>query len=354
MRRRSSLRRQLMLIYAGPFFIISAVLLTIPLLGASQTSPVAPGGEPHPVQQTTEFPVTTWSLSLFGLMVLSLLVGWVVAGRFVAPLRTINSTAREISANNLHRRLGTMGRNDEFAELAETLDDLFARLEAAFVAQRQFVANASHELRTPLTAQRTLLQVAMADPDVNVDSLRSASEEVLALGAAQERLIGALLSLSDGQVGVERPVAFDLAAVARRVAMTRHATGVRITTRLHPAPMAGDLELVESLVANLVDNGLRHNVPDGWVEVVTETEAGYARVIVRNSGPVVPHEELHRLFEPFQRMKAQRVGHGDGHGLGLAIVRAIAWAHSCDPVARALPEGGLEVRVTFPPRGVPQ
>ena len=95
-------------------------------------------------------------------------LGWLIAGRFLRPLRTITATARDISASNLSRRLSITGRDDEFAELGETLDDLFGRLEASFQAQRHFVANASHELRTPLTAERTLLQLALADPDATV------------------------------------------------------------------------------------------------------------------------------------------------------------------------------------------
>ena len=100
--------------------------------------------------------------------VVAVVLGWLIAGRFLRPLRTITTTARDISASNLSRRLSITGRDDEFAELGETLDDLFARLEASFQAQRHFVANASHELRTPLTAERTLLQLALADPDATV------------------------------------------------------------------------------------------------------------------------------------------------------------------------------------------
>ena len=140
--------------------------------------------------------------------------GWLIAGRLLRPLRTITATARDISASNLNRRLSLDGRDDEFAELGETLDDLFGRLEASFESQRHFVANASHELRTPLTAERTLLQVALADPDATAPTLRAACEQVLALGDQQERLIEALLTLATSEGGIEQWEPFDLAAVA--------------------------------------------------------------------------------------------------------------------------------------------
>jgi signal transduction histidine kinase len=296
----------------------------------------------------TQFPFVTWSLSLAALMLVSIGLGWLVAGRFLRPLRTIIATARDISASNLHRRLGPTGRSDEFAELAVTLDELFARLDAAFASQRHFVANASHELRTPLTAERALLQVTLADPDATVESLRAACREVLALGAGQERLIEALLTLASGEQGVEWREPFDLADVARGVLLARRSSGVTVETALEAAPMSGDPRLVESLVANLVDNALRYNVPHGRVEVATATVEGGARIVVRNSGPIVPPEEVDRLFEPFQQLDGRRIRHGEGHGLGLAIVRAIADAHGAALVARARPAGGLDVAVTFP------
>jgi signal transduction histidine kinase len=336
-----------MLFYAGPFVVSGAVLLAVPLLGVSQTVPATGSPAPRPAQGV-HYPFLTWSLSLAALVLVSIGLGWLVAGRFLRPLRTITTTARDISARNLHRRLGPTGRADEFAELAATLDDLFARLEAAFASQRHFVANASHEMRTPLTAERTLLQVALADPDATVESMRAACRDVLALGVAQERLIDALLTLASGEQGVERREPFDLAEVARRVLRPRRAAGLTVDTALAAAPASGDPRLVESLVANLVDNALRHNVPGGRVEVTTATVEGRARIAVRNSGPVVPPAQVDRLFEPFQQLAGQRVGHGEGHGLGLAIVRAIADAHGAALVAQAQPAGGMDIAVTFP------
>ena len=282
--------------------------------------------------------------------VVSLGIGWFIAGRFLKPLRTITATARDISATNLDRRLGLSGHN-EFTELGDTLDDLFARLHASFESQRHFVANASHELRTPLTAERTLLQVALADPEATTESLRAACREVLTLGEGQERLIAALLTLASSEQPITRREPLDLAVVARGVVSSRRdeteRRRIHVDARLQPAPTSGDPHLIESLVANLVDNALRHNTVEGQVEIATTTAGGRGEITVRNTGPVVPPGQVDRLFQPFQRVDGQRIGHHDGHGLGLAIVHAIAVAHGAtlDPSAR--PGGGLDVRLTF-------
>ena len=128
---------------------------------------------------------------------------------------------------------------------------------------------------------------------------------------------------------------------------------MRIDAALATAPAAGDPSLAESLVANLVDNALRYNVAGGWVSVSTGFTDGRAVVSVSNTGPVIPPGEMDRLFEPFQRLGGERVsraasGRGGGHGLGLAIVRAIASAHGAALTARARPEGGLDIEVSFP------
>jgi signal transduction histidine kinase len=284
--------------------------------------------------------------------VIALVLGWLIAGRFLRPLRTITATARDISASNLHRRLGLGGRDDEFKELAATLDDLFERLEASFASQRRFVANASHELRTPLTAERTLLQVALADPAATAETLRSTCQDVLALGQQQERLIEALLTLASSEQGIEQREPFDLAEIAGKVMLARRQEaqrrGIQVDTTLAPAPAAGDPNLVESLVANLVDNALRHNAAGGRIEIATTTTAGGARITVKNTGPVIPPGEVERLFQPFQQLGSQRIRHTNGHGLGLAIVRAIASAHGATLIPRARPEGGLDIEVSFP------
>ena len=140
-------------------------------------------------------------LALAVLVAMSFVLGWVLAGRALRPLREITATTREISASNLNRRLSVEGPYDELNELGATLDDLLARLEASFASQRNFVSNASHELRTPLTAERALLQVALADPDPSVESLRAVCEELVELGGNQQRLIDDLLILAQSEGG---------------------------------------------------------------------------------------------------------------------------------------------------------
>ena len=355
LRLRPTLRAQLTLLYAGLLAVMGGALIfgLIPLRGTASV-----GIGPEAAAQQAALNSHIRELEIIGVIALAVMVllalagGWLIAGRLLRPLRTITATARDISASNLNRRLGLGGREDEFAELGETLDDLFGRLEASFESQRHFVANASHELRTPLTAERTLLQVALADPDATAQDLRSACEQVLALGDQQERLIDALLTLATSEGGIEQWEPFDLAAVAWHVVTIRREEaarrGVHVETRLAEAPTAGDPRLAESLVANLVDNAIRHNSADGRAEISTTAAGGQATIRVRNTGAVIPPEQLGRLFQPFGRAIGERIRHTGGHGLGLAIVQAIARAHGATLTPRAQPEGGLDVEVTFP------
>jgi signal transduction histidine kinase len=282
--------------------------------------------------------------------VMSLGAGWFVAGRALRPLRQMAETAHRISERNLHERLGLDGPNDEVKYLADMVDGLLGRLEKAFDAQRRFVANAAHELRTPLTLERTLIEVALSDPGTSAQSLRATCERVLAAGEGHECLIESLLTLASSERGLDRRENFDLAEVTRSVVLSRaddaERLGVSLDLAASEAPTAGSPPLVERLVSNLVDNALRYNTAEGRVEVVVGTEGGLATLSVENSGPVVPAEDLERLFQPFERIDDAR-GSPSGHGLGLSIVHAIAIAHAAAVTARARDEGGLSVRVRF-------
>jgi signal transduction histidine kinase len=284
----------------------------------------------------------------------SVLLGWLFAGRVLRPLRTITERAREISASNLHERVALAGPDDELTQLADTFDDLLGRLQAAFAAQRQFVANAAHELRTPLTRAQTLSEVALADPAATVDSLRASHGRVLAAGRQQERLIEALLTLARSERGLDQREPFDLATVTATMLHARQHEAERRTLYVHatlePADTSGDPRLAERLVANLLDNALRYNQPHGRIDVTTSVRAGQAVLSVANSGPPIPPEEVERLFRPFQRLGADRTDQSDGLGLGLSIVQAIATAHQAALTAHAPPSGGLEVEIGFPSR----
>jgi len=290
--------------------------------------------------------------------------GWLMAGRVLRPLRTITSTARNISASNLHERLALAGPDDELKELGDTFDGLLGRLEAAFDAQRQFVANASHELRTPLARQRTLVEVALAEPEPTVAALRGVCERVLVAGEQQERLIEALLTLARSQRGLDQWEPIDLAALTADVLQARQAEAAGKNLEVScvvaggamgpagPALLLGDARLAERLVANLVDNAIRHNLPGGWISLRVGTQQGNATLTVANSGPVVPPGEVSRLFAPFQRFGAARgatPGQRDGQGLGLSIVSAIAAAHSADLQVLSRADGGLHIELRFPP-----
>jgi signal transduction histidine kinase len=284
--------------------------------------------------------------------VLALVLGWFVAGRILRPVRAITATARRISVTNLHQRLALDGADEEFKNLGDTLDELFARLDVAFDAQQHFVANASHELRTPLTAERTLLQIALDDPYTTSEDWRSTAKEVLTANSAQERLIEALLALASSEAGLGHGERIDLPAICRNVLARpgpgAGAPGLQIETALRSAALDGDPGLIERLVANLVDNATGHNVTGGHVWVATAATDGTAVLSVANTGPLIPASDVNRLFQPFQRLDFGRTHH-NGHGLGLSIVKAIATAHGATITAGPRPEGGLSIEVTFPP-----
>jgi signal transduction histidine kinase len=292
-----------------------------------------------------------------GIMIgLSTLLGWLAAGRVLAPLRTITTTAQTISAGNLGERLALQGPDDEFKALGDTLDGLLARLQASFEAQRRFVANASHELRTPLTVERTLLELALTDPDASAASLRSTCEELLASSKEQERLLEALLTLASSERGLDHREPVDLRALAEQALQTPRSNierlGLRIETELAPAPASGDPGLLQRLVTNLIDNAATYNVAGGLIELTTGVADGRALLTVANTGPRVPPDQLDRLLEPFQRLDHERAADTNGHhGLGLSIIRAIANAHDGTLTARARPEGGLALTVALPRHG---
>ncbi len=292
------------------------------------------------------------AIALVIMAFLSVALGWLMAGRALAALRTMSARARLITEHNLHERLALSPRDDELGELARTFDALLARLQRAFDSQRRFVANASHELRTPITLERTLVEVALADPNASVESLRACCERVRASGESQERLIEALLTLARSQGGIEARESIDLDALAGELAEQRlpMSAGLELRLALAPAVVAGDRALIERLVANLLDNALTYNLSSGgWVMLQTVLGSTGAILRVANSGPVVPAENAGDLVEPFRRFEGERISGGRGLGLGLSIVSAITAAHGAALSVSARAEGGLEVVVSFPP-----
>ncbi|MEU0899933.1 sensor histidine kinase [Streptomyces massasporeus] len=288
------------------------------------------------------------------LLLISVIVGWFVAGRMLAPLQQITATARLVADSTLHERIALAGPRDEIRELADTFNAMLRRLEQAFEAQRRFAANASHELRTPLASMRTILQVALASPDP--EEIRAAGPQLLTLNKRSTEITEALLTLARADHGALTHEPVDLAETARehcvQVRPQAHAAGVRLTPPTGAAPTTGDRTLLRQLVANLIDNAVQHNHRDGSVTVsVHRPEEGRVRLTVRNSGQELDQEAVDRAFEPFHRLDTRTEGGNGrpaGHGLGLAIVRSIVRAHDGTLRATPLRPGGLEVVVELP------
>jgi signal transduction histidine kinase len=215
-------------------------------------------------------------------------------------------------------------------------------------AQQRLLAYAAHELRTPLATQRALLELALADPNADVAGWREIGEDVIAACRQQERTLEACLTLARSQARSQRCEPVDLAATAAEVLRAHDHHGLRCTTTLEVARTTGDPQLVERLVANLVANAVRHNIPGGRLDIVTYTAAGRAIFAIANTGPLIPVGELQRLFQPFQRLGSHAGRSADGVGLGLAIVQAIAEAHDATVTAQARTDGGLRIDAAFP------
>lgn len=367
-----SARLRLTLLYSGMFLTLgSAIVVIIFVIGSghavmnssSQAAPVSAGAAPalHAVVQdqhtadVKQLLGAAW-VTLVLTAVASAILGWFVAGRVLRPLRQMTAATQAISAGSLHQRLALAGPDDEFKQLGDTIDALLGRLEAAFGAQRRFVANAAHELRTPLTVERALLQVALADPGASADSLRQVCEELVSSGRDQERLLDSLLTLATSERGVENRETVELSAVVaaalRGAAPALEERSLSLTSAIEPTLLSGDRALIESLVSNLVENAIEYNQPGGRIEVRVLDEGERAVVRVANTGPGVPADAVERLFEPFRRMHTDRTG-SDGHnGLGLSIVRAVAQAHQGTVTAEPGLGGGLTVTVNFPAAGV--
>ncbi|WP_324612823.1 sensor histidine kinase [Streptomyces specialis] len=290
--------------------------------------------------------------------------GWLVAGRVLAPLRQVTETARRIAAapaadRGLYQRISLPGPDDEVKDLADAFDTMVERLDRSFGSQRRFVANASHELRTPLTVSRALVELAMHRAAASED-VRQLGEQLLEINARHERLINGLLLLAGSENEIPERFPVDLADLAEHVLAQAAADAGRhgVTLRhedLGEALTTGDALLLERLVHNLVENGIRHNTgsPGGWVRVVTRTrpDDGHAVIEVTNTGPAVAPYDIPDLFQPFRRLGAERLITAKGAGLGLSIVRAVARAHDGDVTARPRPGGGLTVTATLPPPG---
>ncbi|MBB5870694.1 signal transduction histidine kinase [Allocatelliglobosispora scoriae] len=293
--------------------------------------------------------LTQGAIALALILLASAVISWLIAGRILQPLHRMTDAATRVAradsaGGGLHERIALDGPHDEVRRLADAFDLMLARLDQAFDGQRRFVANASHELRTPLALNRALVELAITRPGVSDDAHRL-GESLLKVNERHERLIEGLLMLADSETELATKEQVDLAEIARHILGPVE----RASSALAPAPTVGDPVLLERLVQNLVENAVKHNVADGgWVRVETATVDGQARLVVTNTGPVVPAYEMETIFQPFRRLGRERVGGVTrGFGLGLSIVRAIARAHGGTVQAAPRPGGGLTVTVAL-------
>jgi signal transduction histidine kinase len=380
---RLTIRARLTVLYGGLLLVAGAVLVAVMYVLVGQRLPTSlklitrnvPPDQPLPdVDQlyASELPaklrdaalqdmLATGTIALVLVTAVAVAFGWLLAGRALQPLHRITETAHRIAAapaadRGLHERIALAGPRDEIKELADTFDTMLERLDRSFDGQRRFVANASHELRTPLTLSRAVLEYA-AHRDALTPEVRQLTELLLDINLRHERLINGLLLLArtDNEMLDKSPV--DLADIVEHtvthLAPEAEKAEVRVGGEPSPAPTLGDPVLLERLVQNLVENGIRHNTtPEGWVRVACRSlPGGLVELTVSNSGPVVPRYEIPGLFEPFRRYGAERVDRDRGAGLGLSIVRSVARAHGGEVTADPRDGGGLLVRVTLPADG---
>jgi signal transduction histidine kinase len=300
---------------------------------------------------------------LLGFSVLALILttagaaalGWFMVGRVLRPVRLITAAARRASQENLGERLALTGPRDEFKDLADTFDQMLTRLDTAFAHQKRFIADASHELRTPLAVMRTAIDVTLAKTNPTHEQFVAMAEDVRDGVERSEALVQALLILARGDAGVVARGPVNLELVAENAADDARPQAVRaglsLETEFAHAPVLGDAVLLERLVANLLDNAIRHNVAGGWIRLATSVVDGSVVLAISNSGEHIPPEELAGLFEPFHRL-APRTGAPQGFGLGLTIARSIAAAHQGHLEAEARPDGGLDVILRLPAAAV--
>jgi hypothetical protein len=365
LRVRRTVRMRLTALYCGLFVASAVVLLAITNeISASSASSVTPVANSASAGQTAHsintsgvsYQYLTGSLIALGVMaVASIAVGWLAAGRVLRPLRVITAATRRISADRLHERLALTGPDDELKDLSDTIDELLARLDGAFAAQRRFVANASHELRTPLATLRALADVAAAKPGpVPAETITLASQVRTELDTIDDLLDG-LLALARAQhvalpdqtaISLDHTVAQSVAAHAELI------TARELTLQQTPGgdgiPVLASPPLLSRMVDNLLDNAIVHNHNGGWIRLGTGADAATARLTIENGGDMLDQAAVDGLAQPFRRLGADRTGSDNGAGLGLSIVAAIAHAHGGTLRLHARADGGLTATIELP------
>jgi signal transduction histidine kinase len=283
---------------------------------------------------------------LAAMTVLSGALGWFVSGRVLRPMAEITATARKVSKESLHERIALDGPDDELKQLADTFDSMLGRLEAGFDRQAAFVRNASHELRTPLSVIRAEADVTLADEADDPEALRRSLAVVREASERSERLIDALLALARADRDEHPWSELDVGQLVRELTDETDLAGLRLELALRPARVLGDRELLRTMAANLIDNAVRHNSADGWIEIRTGSAGREAQLEISNSGPMIAAEDAASLAEPFRRLGTARTG--NGVGLGLSIAASVAQAHGGQLAIDPLERGGLRVSIALP------
>jgi signal transduction histidine kinase len=357
---RRSIRVRLALLFFAIFLASGCILLFVTFAiwqnrtNALRATPTPGGEQITPVSYDAHQLLIASGIALAMMAGASLVIGWLVAGRFLKPLRTITVTTREISATSLHERLNFSGPDDELKELADTFDQLLDRLERSFAFERQFVANASHELRTPLAGMRTSLDVAMAKPGLLPPHILTLADRLRRELDQVDRLLESFLTLAHSQQGAAGDESTISLAELARLAIQRptdaiSAMDLDVEQQQGPdAWVTGSETLLSRLVENVINNAIGHNQPGGWVRVTTAVSANRAHLVVENGGPVLHLDQVKQLTRPFQRIGAERTGSDSGSGLGLAIVTSILEVHGGTIDLEPLTEGGLRVAISLP------
>jgi signal transduction histidine kinase len=379
-------RWRLTLLYGGMFLVCGAALLVITYtlvdhatvtrtILAHPHRPPPAANRPRPVHSAPPEPrsskafaiyithqqrihdlhqLVVWSaIALAAMAVASMLLGWVVAGRVLAPLRKITATTRQISAGNLHERLAIGGPRDELTQLADTIDGLLERLDGSFEAQRRFVANASHELRTPLAMMRTFLDVAIAKPEGVPAQTRALDADLRGALNHADQLLESFLVLAraqHGELGEQHPVAVEqlVTTALRDRAGQIAAKEIDVNTALQPVRVVGSETLLARMVENVIENAIRHNQDHGSIDTTLTHDGNNVRLVIDSGGAQFDQDAVAQLAQPFRRLGRDRVSSQNGHGLGLSIIAAIAAAHDGTLELHARRQGGLRVQITLP------
>ncbi|MDO8475532.1 MAG: ATP-binding protein [Candidatus Rokubacteria bacterium] len=329
-------------------------LLTVPVLRSGRSVEIIQVSAPLARTREALARYLTTLLALVPVAVgLGAAGGAVLAGRALRPVREMSSAARQITAEDLHRRLARRGADDEIDHLADTLNTMLAGLEAAFAQAKRFSADAAHELRTPLTALKGEMEVALRaarSPEEYRRVLHSGLEEVEHLICLVEDLLlfsrsAAALGPPPARVELEPLVLEALEAGARR------AQGTGVTVRadaLEPAAVLGDAGALRRALGNLVDNAVKYTPAGGKVELSLLAGEGQARIVVRDTGIGIDPVDAARIFDPFVRLDAARSRDAGGAGLGLALVRAIVDAHGGVIAVDSAPGAGSRFTISLP------